>query len=364
MWRARWEARLLTRPRYRFRAQVGRWLAALLCVGAGACSVYDESLLASHAGDDGQPEAPAPGMDVSTPPAPAPDPDAPRIEEPTTSSLTGGEQTAPDPDRPPAPAPSACRAAPVDDYCAALSSLPIAAAIDGELDCDLRLQPIETGEQASVPIDHVASVAAAVRPDGLYVFVEVRGAAPVPASEGEPSYCGDAVELFVDADGRFDGAGHYDGPGTMQFIVAAPADEGAPGPVRAERYAGGTSQGLWVSDQLAVHRDATGYTVEALIRAADLGLWTWAPAGQLGFDIAIDVSVPQAGPGATIDAGSEVEMEVDGGSASTSDPECSGRRVQYALRVGPPAGDCGGEPWCDARAFCAPELVVAGAATP
>src|SRR6185436_15434844 len=88
---------------------------------------------------------------------------------------------------------------------------------------------------AAMPAGHSTQLAVAHRPDGLYVYVEVHGQAPAPHPAADAIYCGDAIELYVDADGTLGAAGAYDDPGTMQMIVAAPASDAAPNP-HGERF--------------------------------------------------------------------------------------------------------------------------------
>jgi hypothetical protein len=116
--------------------------------------------------------------------------------------------------------------------------------------------------------------------------------------------------------------------GTMQFVVAAPA--AADAPIDAWRFVHGDPQGAWVSPNLHTTLRPDGYSVEALITAADIGLWHWSPIGQLAFNLAIDVSGAEADPAL----------------------RCGRQLGQFFLRVGQPEGSCRGEPWCDVRAFC------------
>jgi hypothetical protein len=189
-----------------------------------------------------------------------------------------------------------------------------------------------------MPAQHRTMLAAAARPDGLYVYAEVHGAEPPrPHPAGSYIDCGDAVEIYVDADGVIDPHGTYSLSGTMQFIIAAPAPA-APATIEAQRFIGGESQGAWSSQQVRTALLPDGYAVEAFITAEDLELTAWAPSGRIGFDIAIDVAAPVASP----------------------ELACGQQLGQYFMRMGPDeeddAGICHGKPWCDARAFCTPEL--------
>jgi hypothetical protein len=221
------------------------------------------------------------------------------------------------------------------DYCSALPALPDAPILDGELECGLELSPMAAlgWSGAAREPSKRANYAAAWRNDGLYLYVEVHGAEVlVPHPAAEPIFCGDAVELFVDANAAVDAMGSYQA-GTMQFVIAAPAEDGAA--VEAARYAQGTSRGAWITPALHAARLPDGFRVEAFIGAADLGLWHWTPSAHVGFSVGVDV----AGPGGAAAAG------------------CSNRAGQFFLRLGAPAGTCRGEPWCDAGAFCRAELM-------
>lgn len=222
----------------------------------------------------------------------------------------------------------------VSSYCSALPALPGAPVIDGELECGLRLLPLgPEGWTGSGTPSKTASYAAAWHPDGLYLYVEVRGKAIEPHPSGQPIYCGDAVELFVDADANLDDGGAFDANGTMQLVIAAPASES--GDIDAMRFIQGTPQGAWFSKSLRTRRltNEEGYSVEALVAAPDLNLWEWTPSMRLGFSMGIDVA-----------------------AVGGADGNCGGRAGVFYLRVVAPDPSCAGEPWCDVRAFCRPSL--------
>jgi hypothetical protein len=250
---------------------------------------------------------------------------------PDAAAAIAAEAAAADSDR------GCVRAAPAD-YCAQLPALGGPPAIDGTLECGLSLSPLQPlGWQGPTPApDKRASFAAAWHREGLYAFVEVRGQPVTPHPPAEPVFCGDAVELYVDADAEVDDAGTYDETGTMQFVIAAPRPDAVAGEVDAWRFMQGESQGAWISKHLHVSGLPEGYSVEAFITAADLGLWQWNPHLRLGFSIAIDVAGPP-------------------GSSSASG--CSAEPGQFFLRLAAPRGGCPGEPWCDATAFCDAELL-------
>jgi hypothetical protein len=231
--------------------------------------------------------------------------------------------------------PVACEPAQVADYCTNVPALPSAPVIDGVLDCGptlLAIDPKAWNGTVAMPADHVAKLALATRGDGLYVYVEVHGTSRLAHPSGTAIYCGDAVELYIDADATFDAAGAYDKPGTMQFIVAAPTAAGAA--VDAMRYLQGADHSAWLSNQVKTAVLSDGYAIEAFINAADLDLSAWTPANKLGFDLAIDVSAP----------------------SGTTGLKCGLQLGQYFMHVADQAGSCNYEPWCNTLAFCAPAL--------
>lgn len=210
------------------------------------------------------------------------------------------------------------------DPCDALPRLAAAPKLDGELECGLVLHPL-VGSPLSA-----ASYAAAYGDNGFYVYIEVHAApSPVPAAS-EPLYCGDAVEIFVDSDGQPGANGAYNAPGTMQFVVGAPLSAD----MNTGRFLAGTSQGPWITSNLQLRKLEDGYAVEALIVGPDLGLWSWKPDTQLGFNLAVN-------------------------SAGAGEPRgtpCTTGVGQSVLRVAAPRVDCDGKPWCDTRSFCWPAL--------
>jgi len=230
-----------------------------------------------------------------------------------------------------------CNSVSTSDYCAQLPELPAPPVIDGVLDCGPPLRtfvPSSWNGAIPIPTNHATQHAFAYRIDGLYAYLEVRGQTPAAHPSDSPIYCGDAVELYVDADGVIASDGAYDQPGTMQIIIAAPASPAAPSP-HAERFRSGASQGAWTSSAYRVAWLDDGYAIEAFITAAELGLTTWSPATAMGIDVVIDVSGPTADP----------------------DLRCGRQLGQYFLRVSTATpSDCNGEPWCDARAFCTPSF--------
>lgn len=173
---------------------------------------------------------------------------------------------------------------------------------------------------------------------GLYFYVEVTDPDLYPALATGRVWQGDAVEISVDHDGVFATPGFYDDPGTKQIVIGSPADGTTPGE-RAEVFIPTGLQSEWANGQWTSIATASGYVVEAVISAADLGLGTWTlQAGDvIGFDLAHDVSVPlgQIGNG------------------------FSGRRLgQYFLRLNQPVvGTIEDYPFHNSAAFCSATLL-------
>jgi hypothetical protein len=324
------------------------WLAVWTLAG---CDAFDASLLApvgSAARDAGADRADshsdrdaAMSFDAHVPPAAAGGghsaldsgaPDARAVEGGSSDDDAGSTGTSHDAGSDAGPLESMCVATSVD-FCAHVPALPAPAVIDGELDCGplpSALDPLGWNGAEPIPAGHATSIAAAWRPDGLYFFAKVVAASVTPHTSGGLN-CGDAVELYVDADGTIDASGAYADPGTMQFIIAAPSST-APGTLDAVRYVNGALR-TWSSPNVQTARLADGYAVEAFIAAADIGLSAWSPSVTLAVDVVIDVS----------------------GSANF---RCGNQVGQYFLKLNP-SGDCAGtrgEPWCDSRSFCTPAL--------
>jgi hypothetical protein len=220
--------------------------------------------------------------------------------------------------------------------------------IDGVLDCGPALVPITPLDWSGpsplppFPAGNSATLAAAWRPDGLYVFVDVTTPAAFPADAADPVFYGAGVELFVDSDGTSVSPPTYDNPGAMQLVVAAPPDATTTGR-RAEGFRNAVDEGPWAPTQFGAFPSSSGFVVEGFVAAADLGLATWAQTagGAVGLDVAIDVSYPTA--------------------AMTG---AQGHRVgQYFFHLGTSPADGGdgaaiGLPYSDPRAFCTPTLAA------
>jgi hypothetical protein len=237
---------------------------------------------------------------------------------------------------------------PVADICKAFGPAPNAPVIDGTLDFGIPLwqmpQVLAQGPDTAVPAGVTTSLGVGWRPDGLYVYVEVTGLSstryPFPAGSWGP-YCGDAIELFVDSTGSFPSAPAYNIPGTIQIIMAAPSTNGQTSNITYPYQQGGAVDAgppQSGAPRFIILATDVGYTAEAFVQAADLGLgpdagaWPLAAAGRVGFDVAIDV-----------------------GSANGGVPGCP-RQVQFTIQLPDsmtPSCDLG----CDVSDFCTPTLL-------
>jgi hypothetical protein len=231
----------------------------------------------------------------------------------------------------------ACVAPITDDYCMTLPSLPQAPIIDGEIECGLTMLPIgQNGWNhpgTTPPADFSARYAVAYRPDGLYVFVHVTTPRRVAPPPGAMPYCGDGIEIYLDADGQYSSTTRDD-PGGAQLVIPAPD---AAESMSTRVFLGlGTSFIAWTSSSLVAVARPDGYDIEALLVAADLRLpaWSLAAAAAVGFDLAINIG--------------------------TSDPSqsefCSTFFGQFSLRTALQSGSCAGVPSCTTAAYCTPRL--------
>lgn len=214
--------------------------------------------------------------------------------------------------------------------CERIPALAADPTIDGQLEPGVPLY--------SWPEAHVM-LTVAHRPQGLYFFAAVEDAQRDPAPAGALAYCGDGIELFVDDDGAIAAPPAYDLPGTMQLVVAAPADGVTPAR-RGERFVfPGTSTestdlGAWSSTGFVAVPTAAGYAVEAFVSAGDLDLqaWTLDAGGKIGWDASLNIGGPEP-PG--VDA-------------------CTTRSQQIHFRLAA-SGACT-PPYCNASALCTPTL--------
>jgi hypothetical protein len=183
------------------------------------------------------------------------------------------------------------------DPCLALPPLGLPPLLDGVTDCSLPARSIPPlAWTGALPSDTTAAFTAAWRPDGLYFRIDVTDPLIVAPAPGAAMWQGDGVEIYVDSDGVFQSPPLYDQPGTRQFIVAAPSFAGEP--PRTEVYVDTVRQSppQWQTAQLFVALRAGGYVVEAVVTPADLGVpgTTWSAGGRIGFDLAVNVSYPDA----------------------------------------------------------------------
>lgn len=290
---------------------------AVAVLGLIGCSVYDDALVTR--GEHANPQLVRPAAAGANSELPA---NSPSTADASSLAANGGVRCA--------------TTTPGLDYCEQLPHLFAVPAIDGALECGLVLsamRPLGWKASDSAP-EKSASYAAAWHREGLYIYVEVHGLPVVAHPAGEPIFCGDAVEVYVDADAETDDAGSYDAMGTMQFVVAAPSGGAPPD---AWRFKQGESQGAWISQSLRATPLPDGYSIEAFITARDVGLWQWLPEGRLGFSLAIDVASAQPN--------------------LPSREACTSKSGQFFLRLADPSGSCPGEPWCDATAFCSAALL-------
>jgi hypothetical protein len=92
----------------------------------------------------------------------------------------------------------------VEDFCKSVPKIPVTPVIDGLPDCGIRtvpFAPLGFDSDSGRP-DAVAEYAIAVRSDGLYVYVVVTDPTAVAAAPTDPADDGDAVEIYVDSDGK------------------------------------------------------------------------------------------------------------------------------------------------------------------
>ena len=222
--------------------------------------------------------------------------------------------------------------------CAGIPPLATEPAIDGTLEGGLSLYSWLTSETRASRAGVTANVSVAYRPNGLYFFVDVIAPTRDPAPLDAASYCGDGVELYADGDGTIIAPPAYDQPGTIQVVLAAPAD-GMSAAQRGERFlypgsGDAVELGTWASSRFVTVPTPNGYAAEALLVAEDLDLMSWdlAPAGKIGWNLSLDIGGPEP-PG--IDA-------------------CTTRSQQAHFHLAT-SGVCTA-PYCNAAAFCSATL--------
>lgn len=233
--------------------------------------------------------------------------------------------------------PVSCAARVAHDYCSVLPPLPASPQIDGELDCGVALRPNPAahwlgGARQDPPSDHRSEVAVGWRPDGIYVYVRVYEPELDPARSDDAVFDGDAVEIYVDDDGRFGSAPAYDGEGTRQFVAAAP--EASATSRWGRVYRDMVDIGSWDVDSFVAVSTGDGYAVEAFVRMDQLGRpdRLLGAGERVGFDLGVNISR-------------------DSNRQGNRGDDYLG---QYFLRVA-----SSGAPWPfeNVSAFCTPELL-------
>jgi len=220
-------------------------------------------------------------------------------------------------------------------FCRGIPPLTAAPTIDGVIDEALVLEPLGrtawVGPGGAPPDDFVVRYATAWRPDGLYFFIEVEDSTRFPATGGDQVYCGDGVEIYVDADGVYGASPDYDDPGTIQVVAAAPSGDGV-SVSDGGRWRYSVFMGAWRTDAFVALGTPRGYTVEAFVdaEALELPAWSLSAGSMVGFGLAGNYSTAD-------------------GSRTT----CGTRAGQlFHSRFDGAGGMCGGQPYCDVRAFC------------
>jgi len=225
------------------------------------------------------------------------------------------------------------------DYCLRLPALVEPPTLDGVLDCGPTLIALPANgwnSPLALPSDNYARYAAAWRADGLYFYVEVDDTLRLPAlaSDVDP-WCGDGVELYVDADGTYVSAPDYDDPGAIQLLAAAPARDASTSIAVSARYHTRSQSRAsdWSAKRHVMVTRAAGYALEAFVAAAELDLTTWSlqSGATVGLDIAINVSVTD----------------------ETQSVGCGYYLGQYYLRLSrSPCSSDNCRPYSNAEAFC------------
>ncbi len=219
-----------------------------------------------------------------------------------------------------------------------LPELDAPAVIDGLPDLDLPLAeaPRATWREPQNPMPSSLDAKYLVgwATEGIYFYAQVN-APDVRPSPSETLWCGDAVHLFLDGDGRFADAPNYDRPGTRQFIVAAPRGS-SPNTTRASAT-DGIELTVWSSSRIGAFPRSGGYSVEAVITAADLGA---------NLDLAVDARVAWS---------LSVSFSGVRSVPNPGDSACEGLRLgDVAVALG--GGTCM-SPHCNVDAFCSARLI-------
>jgi hypothetical protein len=231
-------------------------------------------------------------------------------------------------------------------YCARIPPLGAVPTLDGTLEAGLTLETLvpvgwQSGEVPLPPVPNVpVQFAIAYRADALYFFLDVADPDRFPARSQDASYCGDGVELYVDHDGMLAEAPLYDTIGALQFIARAPVDAMTPR-TSGEVYFRQGLVGAWQAGFVATPRSG-GYTFEAVVDAATMGLGSWslASSGRVGIDLSLNLSTS------------------DGATVQSSDCPQNVRLGQFFLRIDTSmlAQYGGGAPYMTSTAFCIAQL--------
>jgi hypothetical protein len=147
-----------------------------------------------------------------------------------------------------------------------------------------------------LPKDVWAKYAVAYHPQGIYLWVHVNDPTRNPSPTGSPAFCGDAVHVFVDTDGRYANPPQYDIPGTRQFQAAAPSND-LMASMRGDVYGWEDRVGSWTGGRFVAAPVKDGYVLEAFIGAQDMGVANFRPAagGSAGFSVSVTLGVPGGG---------------------------------------------------------------------
>ena len=227
--------------------------------------------------------------------------------------------------------------------CERLRAIPEVPVIDGIVECGLALEPfVPQGWTVvePIPTGHRAELVVAWHPDGVYFFVHVITPTVRPPWSFSQEFCGDGVEVYLDADGVFAAPPAYDAPGTRQLVIPAPSGASSS---HAVGYVDGRARAAWDAGRVIAVRTVDGYAVEAFVRRDDVFLTSGllASGDLVGIDVAVNV------------AGAVDRFTL-----------CGRRLGQYFLHAAnattPPAAPCDGLPYCDVGSFCAPTLLPPG----
>jgi Carbohydrate family 9 binding domain-like len=274
------------------------------------------------------PEADAPSDDVSPPPSDAP--------QDVVATDTGTDATQlPDVIDGPITACWPDTTAPCD----ALPRLDFDPVIDGFRDDDCAAPLFASSDWVWIAgVDGkdtttTARFAAARVPSGVWFFVEVNDEDVLPAANAAV-YEADAVEVYVDTDGEFTNK-HYDEPGTVQLVIAAPRTTDPSGSARVWRYIEMEDQGPHLMSSAGAFTTGNGYVIEMIVRPGDVGMPTPTFSNdKIGFNVAVD----------TCDADGLAEP-------------CTSRTGQLLFHCPTNgAGNCSAHPADQTGAFCTPSL--------